>query len=206
MAHALVQATTIAKINSKIMKKETLGGDFTTLSFKWSTMDQSILLITDFSEYWVIEKNTCSSPNYKMFCGTNVPWTNTHYAMPRRLPDIVLVFEDGSFTGILMGDVIRELAAMGTFGIFLWLSPTVKKTPEESLLAFMAAHSPRHVAPTISYHVPPPAPAPVAYLRTPDGRLFPVPAGTRSIDVIKHTVPNSDQFASMFNISNYERR
>jgi hypothetical protein len=199
MAHALVQATAIAKINSKVMKKETLGGDFTTLSFKWSTMDHSTLLATEFSEYWVIEKNTRSSPAYKMFCGSNVPWTNTHYAMPPRLPDIVLMFEDGCFTGILMGDVIRELAAMGTMGIFLWLSPVVKKTTEESLLAFMAAHSPRHAAPTISYHVPAPAP-PVAYLRTPDGRLIPVPAGTKSIDVI----PN--QFEPLMNISHFRRR
>jgi hypothetical protein len=186
MAHRVTQASTIAKINANLIK----GVDLPD-SRKWITHDKKTLLSTIFSEYWIIHKKTAEN-KYDMFCGTNVNWMNTHYAMPSKIPDITLVFEDNDFKGVLLGDTVKDLCQMGIYGIFMWILPVPVQTAEERLLELLGGAS----------AAPAPAPAaPVAYIRV-GNNLIPVPAGHR-VDVVHHGVPNA--FAPMMNISHFRR-
>jgi len=177
MAHRVIQASTIAMLNASLIKDATCRD-----SAKWNTCDKKILLSTIFSDYWVIHKKN-SDNKYNMYCGTNVNWSNTHYAMPPKIPDVTLVYEDNDFKGILLGDTVRELCYMGIYGIFLWISPVPAQTPEERLLELLAPAQP------------------MAYIRV-GNNLIPVPAGHR-VDVVHHGVPNA--FGPMMNISHFRR-
>ena len=161
MSHLLTQARTIERINSQLIKKEDLTSEYNLLSTQWNTTNKEILMATKFAEYWVIVKDTKSgSANYNMYCGRNVEWRNTQYVPPARKPDIILVFENNDFKGILIGCVINELITMGMMSIFSWITkPSAYQTSN-----------------------------PIAYINA-GGMLIPVEAGT-SIQLVHHGVPN----------------
>jgi len=129
MSHMLPQAQAVGIIQSKMVKKSDLPDDYSSLALKWMIQNRTNLLNNEFADFWIVEKNSGSSSSYKMYCGKNVLWNNTHYATPNKLPNLILIIENAEFKGILIGDVITELIQLGRYGIFLWISTSVISDP-----------------------------------------------------------------------------
>jgi len=188
MSHIVDQAKTIEFITSKLVKKDDLPSDYTSLVFKWLINDKTTLLSGEFADFWVIDKTTSTSSKYSMFCGKNVPWINTAFNIPEKLPTLIILIENSEFKGILVGDVIMDLIKIGMYGIFLWISSVPSQPSHQTLLQFMS-------------NVQPPS---VTFVQSPlinaGGRLFQLPAGGK-IEVIKH-LPNA--FEPLSNISHFQ--
>lgn len=209
MSHSLVQVQTIATINAKMVPSKDLPLDYSTKAIKWLTVDKKILLSTIFDSYWIIQKTMGSSSNYNLYCGDDVRWRNTDFNIPAKLPDLILVFENSEFKGILIGDVISELIKIGIYGIFTWLSPIVGATPgpsavlvqEQTLDQILALaqtlHERSQPQTLMQFMQQGAAPRPMAYIQA-GNTLIPVPAGG-TLQVI----PN--QFSPMMNISHFRR-
>ena len=200
MSHMIVQAQAIGIMNSKILKKEDLPADYSTLGLKWMTSDQPTLLSGDYADYWVIVKMMDGSSNYKMFCGKNVPWRNTAFNIPDKIPSVIIVIENSEFKGILIGDVITDLIRLGQFGIFLWITSTTAPA-HQTLMQFMSAHS--SAPPSVTFvHPPIQFVKPGGAIINAGGTLYQLPAGGH-VQVIKHdSVPNMIQPLS--NISHFK--
>jgi len=205
MSHSLVQVQTIATINAKIVPAKDLPSDYTTNAIKWLTIDKKILLSTIFGSYWIIQKTMGSSSNYNMYCGDDVRWRNTDFNIPDKLPDLILVFENSEFKGILIGDVINELIKMGIYGIFTWLSPIIGATPgpsttlvqEQTLDRILALaqtlHERSQPQTLMQFMQQGTTPKPMAYIQA-GNTLIPVPAGG-TLQIIP----------TMMNISHFRR-
>ena len=204
MAHLPVQAQAISIMNIKMIKKEDLPGDYSALAIKWLLVDKNVLLASDFKDYWVIVKNTQNSiSNYHLHCGSNVPWSNTSYSIPDKLPSIILVIENNDFKGVIIGDTIIDLIKLGIYGIYLWMSPLHTPSTSTSAPHFVIAPitNPSPSTPTslLEFMRVNSAPAPSAYIQA-GGTLIPVPAGYTA-QVIPR-IPN--QFEPMMNISHFK--
>lgn len=202
MSHSLVQAQTIATINGKLVTARDLPSTYNRLAIKWLTVDKNILLATEFSNFWIIQKKTGSDgANYNMYCGSSVPWRNTDFNIPDKLPDLILIIENVEFKGILIGDVISELIKMGIYGIFTWMSPIVGSTQTsqtlDNILTMFQQVQQSQPQTLMQFVQQGSAPKPMAYIQT-GNTLIPVPAGG-TLQVI----PN--QFAPMMNISHFRR-
>ena len=116
---------------NKIINSSIIIGNFSNLVKKWFNNNNS----NDFDDIWVIVKTT--NPNQSnLYCGKNVPWINSQFNIPNRLPNYILVIEDYCNKGILIGEAINTLIELGELGIFLWIAPKPDNT-NQTLLQFM---------------------------------------------------------------------
>jgi hypothetical protein len=185
MSHIVDQAKTIELIASKLVKKDDLPSDYSNLVFKWLINDKSTLLSGEFADFWIIDKTISTSSKYSMFCGKNVPWINTAFNIPDKLPTLIILIENSEFKGILVGDVIIDLIKIGMYGIFLWISSPTSQPSHQTLLQFMSS------PPAVTFVQPP--------LINVGGRLFQLPPGGK-VEVINH-LPNA--FEPLSNISHF---
>lgn len=204
MSASLIQVQTISTINSKMVPARDLPSTYGSLATKWLTYDKRTLLATEFSDYWIIQKTTgTSGANYNMYCGQTVPWNNSHFNIPSKLPDLIIIIENSTFLGILIGDVISDLIRMGVFGIFMWITSTSSAGTSSAGTTSASANILSMVQPkpqTLMQFMQQSGGGqkPMAYLQA-GNTLIPVPAGG-TLQVF----PN--QFPPMMNISHFRRR
>jgi hypothetical protein len=127
---------------NKIINSRIVTGNFSNLVTKWFINNNS----DDFNDIWVIVKTTPNQSN--LYCGKNVPWINSHFNIPNKLPNYILVIEDSYGKGILLGDTIMNLIQLGDMGIFLWITPT-SSIANQTLLQYMNSTGP--YAPNIGF-------------------------------------------------------
>jgi len=227
MSHVTVQLQTISTINTKLVPAKDLPSEYISMGTKWANVDRELLLLSNFSDYWVLDKTTTAiagattaitgGASYNLFCGSDVSWSSDNWCVPAKLPTIIIIIENAEFKGILVGDVIKELIDMGQYGIFMWLTRTSPnaKIPEKTTNIHILG--PRPDARILVHTAGVPAPrtlmefmhqgqvasAPSAFIQA-GGSVFAVPAGY-TVQEVRNTIPNQNQFAPLMNISHYRR-
>ena len=176
---------------NKIINSRLVTGDFSNLVTKWFINNNS----DDFDDIWVIVKTT--HPNQSnLYCGKNVPWRNSHFNIPNRLPNYILVIEDSYGKGILIDNTIMNLIQLGDMGIFLWITPT-SSIVNQTLIQYMNSTGP--YAPNMGF-VSGPMHSGSVYIGA-GGSIIQLPSGG-TVQVIKHNeIPNI--FQPLSNISWY---
>jgi hypothetical protein len=113
-------AKSVELINSSLINKRDLDKDINDLSVFWIIAPINDLLKRGglFSNYWVITKKSNLSSSYELYCGETI--TSSY------VPQIIFVYENDIFQGILIGEVIKKLILIGQNGILSWIKTEPK--------------------------------------------------------------------------------
>jgi len=118
MSKFLSQLLSIKKINDEIISNNDLPEEQNSIAKIWiqNPSNSSILSKSGiFSDYWIITKTTDSSSEYKLYCGENVQWKSFGC---ETCPEMIYIFENNKFKGILIGKTISDLIKIGA--IYNW--------------------------------------------------------------------------------------